>query len=120
MMMGNDRSNEVEVIPGTDIVLYTNGRSEALGGEKVVLVPEPSDDPSDPLVRPCNTVSQWLPANKQQLERDMEIDSHHQSSSIRLHRRSHSTVHRAVDADLHPRVSQNTPASESGNESLNL
>lgn len=50
MSIASQEQHGVEVIPGTEILIY--GDSEHAGNaEKVRLVPEPSDDPSDPLVR---------------------------------------------------------------------
>jgi len=40
----------VESIPGTEILLHSDGISQKSGNKKVVLVPEPSDSPDDPLV----------------------------------------------------------------------
>lgn len=46
-------ARELETIPGTEVLLYSDSNlSEHSGSaEKLVLVPEPSNDPEDPLVR---------------------------------------------------------------------
>lgn len=48
--MFSDRSDhsEGEVIPGTEVLLQTNDGSRSLS--ELILVPEPSNSPDDPLV----------------------------------------------------------------------
>jgi hypothetical protein len=44
-------ARELETIPGTEVLLYSDGNiSDHSGADKLVLVPEPSNDPDDPLV----------------------------------------------------------------------
>jgi hypothetical protein len=106
-------TRELETIPGTEVLLFSNGNiSEHSGNaDKLVLVPEPSNDPDDPLVSSILYSYPTPLTGSAELEPNMEIHRHHQPSNLRLHLRSHATLDRTVDTDLHPRVPQDNSAS---------
>lgn len=94
-----------ELIPGTEILLQT---SEGLrSASELILIPEPSNEPDDPLVRSLLSATSLLDANTKwkELEPCMEGDCAHQPSNLRLHLYSHPLGYRAFNTNLHPRVS---------------
>jgi hypothetical protein len=50
-MVGSNHHGDVELLPGTEILLHPNENNTLVEGDKELeLIPAPSDDPSDPLV----------------------------------------------------------------------
>jgi hypothetical protein len=53
-MAGSNHHRDVELLPGTEILLHLNENNVLVeSGKELELIPAPSDDPSDPLVCTC-------------------------------------------------------------------
>jgi hypothetical protein len=100
MTVTNTQLTEADLVPGTELLLAHENNED-----QIVLIPEPSDNPDDPLVGNSNTtnIASTNTMNKE-LEPNMEVYSYHQSSDIRIRQRAHASLHRTFDTNFYPRV----------------
>jgi hypothetical protein len=96
--------SEEELVPGTEILLHLHGNGTGAGeSTELCLVPEPSNQPDDPLVR--ISVSMSIILRKltflKELEPNMESNSDYQSSYLRVHQHLNATRNCTLDSNLH-------------------
>lgn len=99
----SDKSSEGELIPGTEVLLQTNDGLRS--SSELILVPEPSNSPDDPLVSTLSPLlCYFVILTTTELESKMEGHCPHQPSHLRVHLYPDTFGYRTSHADLHPRV----------------
>lgn len=97
------------IIPGTEIV-YRETDGDSTSSQELVLIPNPTDNPDDPLV--SSSLQPYFCCLAQQTDRSPELEHNMEDNrdcqSIRLCLRQHldASFHRPVDPDIRGRVPQ--------------
>jgi hypothetical protein len=81
MTVPTSEHSNVELIPGTEVLLHSNRRLSQTGLLERYPLPAPSDQPDDPLVWPLthqNRIMSHLLTPEKELESDVEINCDHQ------------------------------------------
>lgn len=107
-----DRNN-TDFIPGTDVIFVDQGDSPNPDRNDVVLIPQPSSSPDDPLVSSLFFQLPHLSGFKMEivnrnLELESEMEGHHhpEPAHFRLCQYDDAVGHLSLDASLRDRVQQ--------------